>query len=136
MNRRTALLGALAASLPVSIRAEDGDGLVLERLITDVIAAGDLSGIPDIVTADVAIPDYAVSGIDAFTAASENGHAARQARYSDYQFAIQAIAEVDGWQVAYVRLSGTTTAGQAEDKPGFYAARIANGLIAELFIGQ
>jgi hypothetical protein len=136
MNRRTALLGALASTLPTSATAQADEPLVLARLIADVIAAGEVSGLPDMVTANVRIPDVAVTGIDAFTAASESGHAARQARYSEYEFAIQAIAEADGWQLAYVRLTGTTTAGVTVDDPGFYAARVVDGLIAELYIGQ
>lgn len=70
MNRRTALLGALASTLPVAALAKTDEVLVLERLITEVIAAG------------------------------------------------------------------TTTAGQTVDDPGFYAARVVDGLIAELYIGQ
>ena len=136
MNRRTALLGAIASTLPLSDLAQSDEPLVLERLITEVVAGGDVSVLPDLVAADATIPDYDVSGIDAMIAASEAGHQSRQEQYSDYEFVIQAIAESDDWQLAYVRLIATTTAGEDEDTPGFYAARVVKGLITELYIGQ
>lgn len=136
VSRRTVLATGLLASLPLSALAQTSEPTLLERLITEVIATGDLSGLSELVSPDVTIPDFEVTGIEAFTAASKNGHESRQERYSDYTFEIQAIAAIEGWQLAYVRLTGTTTTGQSEDAPAFYAARISDDLISELYIGQ
>ena len=136
MNRRMVMLGAIASTLPVPALAQTDEPLALERLITEVVAGGDVSVLPDLVAEDASLPDFNVAGIDALTAATESGHQNREKRYSEYEFTIQAIAESGDWQLAYVRLTGTTTEGQSEDIPGFYAARLVDGLIAELFIGQ
>lgn len=132
LTRRAAFAASLAAIVPaLPVAANDA---ALRILIRDVIDRGDVSQIADIVTPEIAMPDFNIAGIDDFTRASIAAHKQRQRRYSAYTFAIEAVAAVAGWHLAYVRFSGTTTVGGAEDVPVFYAARMDGGRIAELFM--
>ena len=135
MNRRTIMAAAIAGFAPVPVVAE-GRKLAgtLQRLIDEVVAAGDTSGLAEIVTNDVTLPDMDVDGIDAFRAASDAGHASRQARYSAYAFNVMSVVESDAWAHALVRFEGTTNAGQTERRHLFYVARFDGGLIPELYL--
>lgn len=136
-TRRTAIAAGLAALIPATglTQSENESVDLLRRLIVEVIQDGDVTVIPELVAEDASIPDYGVTGIDAFTAASESGHASRHGQFDDYTFVVEAIAGTDEWALAYVRLQGTTRAGQSVDDPAFYTVRVADSLITELYLG-
>lgn len=137
MNRRTTISAGLAAAFfpAMAFGQEDTSSVdLLTRMITEVIQAGDVSVIPELVSANISIPDFNISGIDGFTAASEAGHASRQESFTDYAFGIVAIFGDDEWAVAYVRMTGTTTDGVSEDVAVFYSVRIVDGLISEMYL--
>lgn len=136
-RRKTIAAGLISAMLPgmISAQNEPESVAILRRLIREVIQDGDVAVLPELVSDDASIPDYDVTGIDAFVAASEAGHASRQAQFSDYEFVIEAIAGTDEWAMAYVRLQGATNNGQEVDDAAFYAAKVSGGRISELYLG-
>jgi hypothetical protein len=138
LTRRTTIAGGLAAALLPGLTAaqEEAPSVdLLERFIIDVVQDGDVSVLPELVAADGSIPDYDITGIDAFTAASEAGHTSRQEQFEEYEFVIEAIAGTEEWALAFVRLQGVDRNGQAVDDSAFYAVKVADGLITELYLG-
>lgn len=137
LNRRTTITAAMAAAFfPAMAFGQEGTSSVdlLTRMTNEVIQEGDVSVIPELVTTDVSIPDYDITGIEAFTAASVSAHQSRQESFAEYAFEIVAIFGDDKWAVAYVRMTGTTTNGVSEDVAVFYSVRVVGGLISEMYL--
>lgn len=135
MHRRAALTLALAGTLaPRLVMANRRHGETLRAFIETVVADGDTSDLPALVTNDVTIPDMDVDGIDAFRAASDAGHISRAERYTEMTFDILSIAEADAWAHTLIQFTGTRNNGRTETQPLFYVARFDGDRIAELYL--
>ena len=135
MNRRIAILGAVAAMTVTPSLARESDQIATMRdFIDTVIARGETSDLERFVTDDVTIPDFHVTGIDAFRDASDAGFASRERQYRDATFDVVSIAESGEWVHTLVRFDATATTGSTTTNHVFYVARFADGLIAELYL--
>ena len=135
MNRRAIVFGSLAAIAAPSVSAGPPRHTDQLRVLIDtVILHGDMTGLADLVTTDVAIPDLDIHGIDAFRIVSESGFASRESQFREYRFDVVSIAESGEWAHAFVRVDSTTTAGQSRTDHVFYVARFTGDLISELYL--
>ncbi|HWV23263.1 MAG TPA: nuclear transport factor 2 family protein [Thermomicrobiales bacterium] len=135
MNRRSAVIGAIAAlTLRPSLASESDHIATMRVFIETVIENGETSQVDRFVTEDVAIPDFDIRGIDAFRSASDAGFANRERQYSDYTFDVMSIAESGDWVHTLIAFTGNDATGNTISDHVFYVARFTDGLISELYL--
>lgn len=135
MNRRTAVIATLAATLATPAFADTtSHSDVLRQLIDEVIADGNFSNLDALVAEDVSIPDLGVSNREQFLDASIQGDSARREAFSEFEMTIESIAENEDYAHALVRLVGTLDNGRKQNLTALYAARFRDGLISHLYL--